>query len=86
VETYAVREFAARFPVKDTGVIINMTAPGLCSTSLGRDAKSSTRAVQEALRAVMARTAEQGSRTLLHGIVADEETHGKFLSGCLVKE
>ena len=80
---YAVREFAARFPVKDTGVIINMIAPGLCSTSLGRDAKSSTRAVQQALRAFMARTAEEGSRTLLHGIVAGEETHGKHLSGCV---
>ncbi|KAK0640972.1 hypothetical protein B0T16DRAFT_514950 [Cercophora newfieldiana] len=86
VEMYAVREFAAKFPVKETGVIINMTSPGLCTTQLGRDARTLTRAIQGALRTAMARSAEEGSRTILHGIVGDEETHGKHLSGCEIKE
>lgn len=34
----------------------------------------------------MARTAEEGSRTILHGLVAGEESHGKLLSGCMIKE
>lgn len=86
VEMYAVREMAAQYPVEETGGIINMTAPGLCSASLGHDASASTRAVHGILRIIMVHTAEEGSRTLLHGIVGDENTHGKHLSGCEVKE
>ena len=42
--------------------------------------------MHETLRAMMARTAEVGSRTILHGLVAGEESHGKLLSGCKIKE
>lgn len=35
---------------------------------------------------MMARTAEVGSRTILHGLVVGEEGHGKLLSGCKIKE
>lgn len=35
---------------------------------------------------MMARSAEVGSRTILHGLVAGEESHGKLLSGCKIKE
>lgn len=35
---------------------------------------------------MMARTAEVGSRTILHGLVAGEKSHGKLLSGCEIKE
>ncbi|KAF8850192.1 NAD(P)-binding protein [Acephala macrosclerotiorum] len=31
------------------------------------------------------RTAESGSRTLVHGVTAGEETHGQYLSECLIK-
>ena len=86
VEMYAIREFAAGFPVSETGVIINMVSPGLCSTNLGHDAAPSRRALQGVLRAMMARTAEEGSRTILHGVIAGEESHGKHLSGCQIKE
>lgn len=83
---YAVREFASTFPVGQTGVLINMVAPGFCSTGLARDARMWTRAWMGVLRIMFARTAEQGSRTLLHGVVSGRETHGKHLSGCKVKE
>ena len=39
-----------------------------------------------AVKAMMARTAEEGSRPILHGLVAGPESHGKLLSGCKVKE
>ncbi|EMR67760.1 putative short-chain dehydrogenase reductase family protein [Eutypa lata UCREL1] len=86
VEECAVRQFAALCPVERTGVITNMVAPGLCSTGLGRDARTFTKMMHEAVRAMMARTAEEGSRTILHGLVAGEESHGKLLSGCKIKE
>jgi hypothetical protein len=86
VEECAVRQFAALCPVERTGVVITMVAPGLCSTGLGRDARTFTKVMHEALRAMMARTAEEGSRTILHGLLVGEEGHGKLLSGCKVKE
>ncbi|PYI02927.1 NAD(P)-binding protein [Aspergillus sclerotiicarbonarius CBS 121057] len=82
----AARQFAAFCPVERTGVVITMVAPGLCTTGLGRDARTFTKIMHEAVRAMMARTAEEGSRTILHGLVVGEEGHGKLLSGCKIKE
>lgn len=84
MEIYAIRQFAAEFPVNKTGVIINMVDPGLCKTGLARDTSSGTRAILAMLRFIMGRSAEEGCRNLLHAIVADE--HGKFLSNTKVKE
>ncbi|KAL8952976.1 MAG: hypothetical protein Q9222_001152 [Ikaeria aurantiellina] len=86
VEELVVRQFAALNPVQDTNVVVNMVAPGLCSTGLGRDVRTFTKIAHETIRAVMARTPEVGSRTILHGLVAGEESHGKLLSGCKIKE
>lgn len=86
VEMYAVRAFADTYPVDKTNVIINMVAPGICSTGLARDTRTFMRAAQGVICAVFARTAEEGSRTILHAVTADESTHGKHLSGCKVKE
>ncbi len=38
------------------------------------------------LRAKWGRTAEDGSRTLLHGAVAGEESHGRLLHSCEINE
>ena len=81
-----MRQFAAFCPVERTGVVITMVAPGLCTTGLGRDARTFTKIMHEAVRAMMARTAEEGSRTILHGLVVGEAGHGKLLSGCKIKE
>ncbi|EQB53096.1 hypothetical protein CGLO_07224 [Colletotrichum gloeosporioides Cg-14] len=86
VEECAVRQFAAQFPIDRTGVVITMVAPGLCTTGLGRDARTFTKIMHEAVRAMMARTAEAGSRTILHGLMVGEDGHGKLLSGCKIKE
>ncbi|GFF51314.1 retinol dehydrogenase 12 [Aspergillus udagawae] len=86
VEECAVRQLAALCPVERTGVVITMVAPGLCSTGLGRDVRTFTKIMHEAVRAMMARTAEEGSRTILHGLLVGEEGHGKLLSGCKIKE
>ncbi|KAL1867737.1 hypothetical protein Daus18300_006293 [Diaporthe australafricana] len=86
VEELAVRQFAAAAPVGRTGVIVNMVAPGLCHSGLGRDAGSFTKVMHSAIKALMARSSEEGSRTILHGLMAGEESHGKLLSGCKIKE
>ncbi|KAL5374473.1 hypothetical protein DPSP01_011926 [Paraphaeosphaeria sporulosa] len=86
VEHYAIRELANLCPVERTCVTINVIAPGLCSTGLGHDTSTKTRTMVSVLRAAFARTAEQGSRTILHGVVAERDSHGKMLSGCKIKE
>lgn len=86
VKECAVRQFAALCPVEKTGVIVNMVAPGLCSTGLGRDARTLVKMMHGAARAMMARTAEEGSRTILHGLIEGIDSHGKLLSGCKIKE
>jgi len=83
---YTVRELAAVCPVERTGVTINTIAPGLVSTGLGHDASKKNQAMFSVLRAIFARTAEQGSRTILYGVVAERDSHGKMLSGCKIKE
>jgi hypothetical protein len=86
VEEFAVREFAALYPFGKTGVVINLVAPGLCSTGLGKEARTFTKIMHSGIKAMMARTPEEGSRTILHGLVAGDESHGKLLSGCQIKE
>ncbi|KAH8176364.1 short chain dehydrogenase domain-containing protein [Sarocladium implicatum] len=84
IEIYAIRQLAAEHPVDKTGVTVNMVDPGICRTNLARDTSSGTRATVATLRFIMGRSAEEGSRTILHAIVAEE--HGKFLSNTKVKE
>lgn len=86
VEIYAVRAFAEAYPFEKTNVVMNMVSPGICSTGLARDTRSFMRAAQGAIRMVLARTAEEGSRTILHALLEDGSSHGKHLSGCKVKE
>ncbi|ETS86543.1 hypothetical protein PFICI_00371 [Pestalotiopsis fici W106-1] len=86
VEEFAVREFAKFCPVERTGVVIALVAPGLCSTGLGKDARTFTKIMHGGIKAMMARTAEVGSRTILHALIVGEEGHGKLLSGCKIKE
>jgi hypothetical protein len=61
-------------------------APGLCSTGLDRHRKIGFRIFVNVLRLLMGRTAEMGSRTLLHGAVAGPESHGQWLTSCAVNE
>jgi len=86
VELYVVREYAALNPPSTTGVVINYVNPGLCTTELARNADENTKKRIEDMRAALGRTAEMGSRTLLHGAIGGEETHGKYLSECETKE
>ena len=86
IEIHAVRAMSEMFPLDKTNVVINMVSPGICSTGLARDASLFIRTTQGIIRTILARTAEQGSRTTLHALVTEEATHGKHLSGCKVKE
>ncbi|KAL2166821.1 hypothetical protein VTG60DRAFT_2097 [Thermothelomyces hinnuleus] len=83
-ETLAVRHLAREvLPLDGGGVIINLVCPGLCATELSRHAPPETAARLRDLHAKYGRTAEVGSRTLLHvAVVAGAESHGKLLHSC----
>ena len=64
-------------------VIVNLVNPGWCLTSLARHKPEPF--MQRVMAKVFRRTAEEGSRTLVHGVVAGRASDGKYLSECQVK-
>ncbi|TVY55233.1 hypothetical protein LCER1_G005363 [Lachnellula cervina] len=72
-------------PVPKT-VVVNLVDPGLCKTELSKDAPPPLRQHILELQAKGGRTAEVGSRTLLHGAVAGKESHGALLQSCEISE
>ncbi|CAJ2502794.1 Uu.00g101880.m01.CDS01 [Anthostomella pinea] len=86
IQIFAVRQFATLAAPARTGVVVNLISPGLCKSGLVRYAKLSTRLTIGAMTAVVGRTAEMGSRSVLHAAVAGEQSHGKLLSDCKIKD
>ncbi|VUC30550.1 unnamed protein product [Clonostachys rosea] len=81
-----LRELTHHVPVSKSGVIVNFVSPGICYTELDRNAHGPVGRQVKMARMIMGRTAEMGSRTLLHGLVAGRESHGKVLSECEIKD
>ncbi|KAJ3523389.1 hypothetical protein NM208_g12473 [Fusarium decemcellulare] len=86
LQIYAVRQLSSIYPESETGVVINVASPGLCITELARNANWSMHLQITFMRWLLGRTAEQGSRTLLHAAFAGQESHGAYLSDCQIKE
>jgi hypothetical protein len=86
LQLYCVRKFASLHPYSKTGVVINYVSPGLCWTKLSRNAPPPVWLYIAMLRLFFARSAEVGSRTLLHAAVAGKESHGKYLASCSIEE
>jgi NAD(P)-dependent dehydrogenase (short-subunit alcohol dehydrogenase family) len=83
---YAVREYTILNPIPSTGVVVNYVNPGLCETDLTRHVEEHVRNHIQTMRDAIGRTAEEGSRTLLHGAFAGDDSHGKYLSESVPKE
>ena len=80
LEVYVVREMAARKSVDSYPLTVNMLNPGLCKSELAREGSI----VIRVMRFLLGRTAEQGSRMLVHAASAGPETHGEYLDMCKV--
>ena len=63
-------------------MILNCLNPGLCHSELGREAGWGL----WALKQVLARTTEVGSRTLVASAAAGPESHGTYMSDSVVNE
>lgn len=73
------RELAQRLG-ENSKIVVNVVNPGWCDTGL-----SSKGFIPGLIFGLIGRTAEAGGRTLTHAVTAGEETNGKYLSECQIK-
>lgn len=83
VQMLIVRAIADHHPASEFPVTINIVNPGLCWSELARE---STGWGFWLFRLIVARSTEVGSRTLVHAGASGVETHGKYLSDCMIEE
>lgn len=85
---FVIRELAALLAAssKQGDVILNCLNPGFCVSEIMT--RGQFTAMQLKLfavgRAMLARTTEEGSRTLVHATLAGKETHGQYLDDCKI--
>ncbi|TFB01374.1 Short chain dehydrogenase yanD [Trichoderma ghanense] len=82
----AARQLASLRPVSDVGIVVNVVDPGFCKTGLNKELSVWTRAKAWLAKVTLGRSAEMGSRTLVHGVKVGEESHGKYLTSCEIRE
>ncbi|KPI36277.1 Retinol dehydrogenase 12 [Cyphellophora attinorum] len=82
VEMLAVRELAEQVTRsgKEGRVVVSQSNPGWVATNIS--ASEPFPWFVRALKKVMARDTEMGSRTIVNAAEGGEETHGKYLSDC----
>lgn len=82
---YCGRELAKLVPKQQEGgtepaVVLNMVHPGFCHSELARNAGIA----YAAFALLLAKSSEEGGRTLIDGAVKGVESHGEYLSSCVV--
>lgn len=89
LEVMFVRELASRLP-NPTPVSVSAINPGFCHSRLTRSIESNPviNVAVRVMKALLARTTEMGSRTLVHPAVGPGERvrHGRYVSCCEVAE
>ena len=74
-----IADAAAKGPSGDS-IVVNACCPSLCKTDLGREFGMAMKAIMVPMQALLARTAEQGSRTLVSATALGPESSGKLWS------
>ena len=83
--TLALRHLSKLHPIT-RGVILNIVDPGLCETTLARNAPPQFVEHLKEMWQKCGRTAETGSRTLLSGIAAGKDSHGAYMEDAKIAE
>ncbi|KAL2135937.1 hypothetical protein VTI74DRAFT_6165 [Chaetomium olivicolor] len=81
---FAVRSIAKEHPADTYPVTINLPSPGLCHSGLSREAKGMQKVAFTLMKALLARSTENGSRTLVDGGVQGPKSHGHYLEDCKI--
>jgi retinol dehydrogenase 12 len=82
MQIFAVREVAARMTERGSKVALNIISPGLAKTELTRHATGVQRLGMIVSKALLARTAEEGSKILVHAVSVGMESHGRYFTNC----
>ncbi|KAK2590689.1 Short chain dehydrogenase/reductase dmxR8 [Conoideocrella luteorostrata] len=83
LEVLAVRAIAEQSPADKFPVTINTVNPGLCHSELSRESPGWGFWL---MRQIIARSAEAGSRNLVHAASKGAESHGQYVTDCEVSE
>ncbi|KAI0418974.1 putative short-chain dehydrogenase/reductase family protein [Xylaria grammica] len=86
LELLAFRELseAVSKSSKPGDIVVNIVNPGSVQTALDREGHGPRAMVWTAFVGTVGRTAEEGSRTLVHGAQGGRETHGQYLDDCKI--
>ncbi|OIW29654.1 short-chain dehydrogenase/reductase-like protein [Coniochaeta ligniaria NRRL 30616] len=85
--TMIARELATHLASSPSNpVVLNIVTPGFCKSQIFRNLPFPGKLGISAVLAVIGRTTEVGSRTLVSAAAAGRETHGKYLDSCVVTE
>lgn len=80
---FAVRELAQHLEERmGQLIVINAPNPSWCKSQLMRENESFGQRMGERM---MARSTEEGSRALVHGILSGKESSGQYIDNCQVK-
>lgn len=81
---YATREFAERDAASGKPrIIVNTPNPSFCKSNLADELKGDTG--MQTFENLLARSTEEGSRALVHGVLCGEESNGQYLTNCHVQ-
>lgn len=81
---YATREFSERDAGSAKGrLILNTPNPSFCKSNLADEMRNDTGFQMG--ENMLARSTEEGSRALVHGLLVGEESHGQYLTNCHVQ-
>lgn len=80
LEVLTIRAMAEEKTATQIPVTINCVNPGLCHSELGREAGWSLWLT----KILLARSTELGSRNLVHAASLGPESHGQYISDCVV--
>ena len=86
MEMYAVQELADGMSAspKPGKVIVNHVNPGWVVTEVMREWTGLKLIIFKIFRAMLARSTEVGSRTLINAAEGGEETHGQYMDDCRI--
>jgi retinol dehydrogenase-12 len=65
---------------------MNCMTPGACKSDFDRESTGVGRFISNIMSALISRTTEAGSRTLVAGIAAGVESHGGYMADCHVAQ
>jgi len=87
LNVYFTKALASKLPTS-TPLTVDCVNPGLCHSELTRDISGVLRLGVRVLKAILARSTEVGSRTLIHAALSgtQKDMQGKYLNKCQVEE